>query len=113
MNYWIWIPVLLFFAWTLWRRRGLPADQLVELMARNPQVVDVRTPGEFRGGHIPGSKNIPLDSLQSRAGELDSARPVVLCCASGSRSAMAVSLLKGKGFTDVHNAGPWTALKGC
>ena len=111
MTIWIWIPVLVVFAWLMWRRRGIPAGQLAELMARNPQVVDVRTSGEFRGGHVPGSKNIPLDSLESRAGELDPARPVLLCCASGSRSAMAVSMLKGKGFTDVHNAGPWTALR--
>lgn len=111
MTVWIWIAVLVLFAWLLWRRRGIPASQLAELMARNPQVVDVRTLGEFRGGHVPGSKNIPLDQLQARVMELDPARPVLLCCASGSRSAMAVAMVKEKGFTEVHNAGPWTALK--
>lgn len=110
MTAWIWIPVLLGFAWMMWRRRGLSAEQRSMVMARGAQVVDVRTPAEFRGGHIEGSKNIPLDSLQTRSGELDRARPVVLCCASGSRSAMAVALLKRLGFTDVHNAGPWTAI---
>ena len=80
------------------------------VMARGAQVVDVRSPAEFRSGHVEGSTNIPLDSLQTRSGELDRARPVVLCCASGSRSAMAIALLKRQGFTDVHNAGPWTAL---
>ncbi len=110
MTVWIWIPVLLFIAWMIWQRRGLPAEKLSLLMARGAQVVDVRSPSEFRGGHAPGSKNIPLDQLQARSKELDAARPVVLCCASGSRSAMAVSLLKRQGFTDVHNAGPWTAL---
>ncbi|MBL0311782.1 MAG: rhodanese-like domain-containing protein [Holophagaceae bacterium] len=94
----------------MWRRRGLSKEQLSALMAKGAQVVDVRSPSEFRGGHVPGAKNIPLDQIQARSKELDPARPVVLCCASGSRSAMAVSLLKQKGFADVHNAGPWTAL---
>lgn len=111
MTPWIWIPVLLGLAWMVWRRRGISAEQCSALLARGAQVVDVRTPGEFRGGHLESSKNIPLDDLQARSGELDRARPVVLCCASGSRSAMAVALLRRLGFTDVHNAGPWTALR--
>lgn len=110
MTVWIWIPILLLFAWMMWRKRGVSKDQLSMLMGKGAQVVDVRTSGEFRSGHLPGSKNIPLDQLQTRTKELDAARPVLLCCASGSRSAMAVSLLKGKGFTDVYNAGPWTSL---
>ena len=110
MTSWIWIPFLLFIAWMIWQRRGLSAEKLSLLMARGAQVVDVRSPAEFRGGHVPGSKNIPLDQIQTRSKELDRQKPVVLCCASGSRSAMAVSLLKRQGFTDVHNAGPWTTL---
>ena len=111
MTAWIWIPILLGFAWMIWQRRGLSTEQLTTLMARGAQVVDVRSPAEFRGGHVPGSKNIPLDQIQTRLKELDPSRPVLLCCASGSRSAMAVSLLKRQGFTDVHNAGPWTAMR--
>ncbi len=111
MSYWIWIPLLLGLAWMVLRRRGIPADHLAQLLERGAQVVDVRTSAEFRGGHVPGSKNIPLDQVQARSKELDPSKPVLLCCASGSRSAMAVTMLKGKGFTEVHNAGPWTALK--
>lgn len=110
MTTWIWIPLLLFIAWMFWQRRGLSAKSLSQLLARGAQVVDVRSPAEFRGGHVPGSKNIPLDQIQTRSKELDRQKPVVLCCASGSRSAMAVSLLKRQGFTDVHNAGSWTAI---
>lgn len=110
MSYWIWVPLLLGVAWMILRRRGIPADRLMTLMDRGAQVVDVRSPSEFRSGHVPGSKNIPLDQIQARSKELDPAKPVLLCCASGSRSAMAVSLLKRQGFTDVHNAGPWSAL---
>ena len=110
MNYWIWIPLLLGLAWVVFRRRGIPTEQLSALRDRGAQVVDVRTPAEFRGGHVQGSKNIPLDQIQVRSKELDPSKPVLLCCASGSRSAMAIALLKQRGFTDVHNAGPWTAL---
>ena len=110
MTAWIWIPILLGLAWMIWRQRGISAGQLSMLMARGAQVVDVRSPAEFRGGHVPGSKNIPLDQIQTRSKELDPARPVLLCCASGSRSAMAIALLKQRGFSDVHNAGSWTAL---
>jgi rhodanese-related sulfurtransferase len=111
MNYWIWLPIFLLFAWMMWRRRGLSKEQLSALMAKGAQVVDVRSASEFRGGHVPGSKNIPLEQLQTRIKELDPARPVLLCCASGTRSAMAVSLLKQKGFADAHNAGPWTTIR--
>lgn len=110
MTTWIWIPFLLFLAWMIWQRRGLSAEKLALLRTRGAQVVDVRTPAEFRSGHVPGSKNIPLDQLQTRSKELDPRKPVLLCCASGSRSAMAVSLLKRQGFTDVHNAGSWTTI---
>ncbi len=111
MTAWIWIPLLLGLAWVVLRRRGIPADQLSQLLERGAQVVDVRSPAEFRGGHVPGSKNIPLDQIQTRSKELDPSKPVLLCCASGSRSGMAIALLKRQGFTDVHNAGPWTAMR--
>ncbi len=109
MREYLWIlPVLLLvFFW--WRARGASVDQLKALLARGGQRVDVRTPGEFAGAHAPGCVNIPLDQLGRRAGELDKSKPVILVCASGSRSAMAASLLKAQGFEAV-NAGPWGRL---
>lgn len=74
------------------------------------QVIDVRTPGEFAGGHALGSRNIPLDQLEVRLAELDRSRPVVLCCATGSRSGMASRWLKALGY-DATNAGPWQAVR--
>ena len=94
------------------RARRIPKDKLMQLIQSGAQVVDVRTPEEFAQAHADGSRNIPLDQLQSRAAELDRARPVVVCCASGARSSMARSLLVRAGFPDVHNAGPWQALQG-
>ena len=95
--------------WMLLRSRGASSEDLKALQGRNPQKVDVRTPSEFAGGHAPGSLNIPLDQLARRLGELDPNRPVLLGCASGSRSAMATTLLKRKGFEAV-NAGSWNRL---
>lgn len=109
MNNLAWLLPLAFFAWLLLRARGASSKSLKALKARQPQRVDVRTPVEFAGGHAPGSINIPLDRLMERLGELDPARPVVLACASGSRSAVATSLLKRQGFDSV-NAGRWSRL---
>jgi phage shock protein E len=75
---------------------GPEARQLVQAGAR---LVDVRTPGEFAAGHIPGAINIPLQQLDSRLGELqpmDSA--VVVYCRSGHRSGNAARRLKTAGF---------------
>ncbi len=74
------------------------------------QVIDVRTPGEFQGGHAPGSRNIPLDQLEARVSEVDRTRPVILCCATGARSGLATQWLRALGY-DVTNAGPWQAVR--
>jgi phage shock protein E len=85
---------------------GAQARQLVQAGAR---LVDVRTPGEFGAGHLPGAINIPVQELEARAGEL---RPVdvavVVYCRSGHRSGNAARLLKKAGFAAVHDLGPIT-----
>jgi rhodanese-related sulfurtransferase len=70
-------------------------------------IVDVRSPGEFASGHVPGSINIPVQELQARLGELDRARPLITCCASGLRSRVAVRLLEASGYASVTNGGSW------
>lgn len=81
------------------------------LLNQGGQIVDVRSVAEFASSHKDGSINIPLDSLKSRMKELDTTKPIILCCASGSRSAMAKRTLISNGFENVHNAGTWRALK--
>jgi rhodanese-related sulfurtransferase len=81
------------------------------LIQNGAQIIDVRTKGEFEGGHIKNSINIPLQNLDSGISRIKKDRPVITCCASGMRSASAKSLLKSKGFTEVHNGGSWIALK--
>jgi rhodanese-related sulfurtransferase len=73
-----------------------------------PQLIDVRTPAEFKSGHIKGARNLDVTSSSFHKGisGLDKNRPVLLYCRSGSRSAMALGRIKGAGFTEVrHLAG--------
>lgn len=82
-----------------------------EMMKNGAIIVDVRTPAEYKGGHIKGSINIPLQSLDKDLGKLKKDKPIITCCASGMRSASAKSVLKSKGFEDVHNGGGWSSLQ--
>jgi rhodanese-related sulfurtransferase len=75
-------------------------------------ILDVRTPGEYAGGHIKGSKNIPLQSLQQNLSKIPKDKVIITCCASGMRSGSAKSILLSSGFKEVHNGGGWMSLKG-
>lgn len=96
----------LFLAWR-WFRFRMVRKALPKYLARDAQIVDVRSTAEFAAAHTPGSLNIPLGSLSSGLGRLNREKPVLLCCASGARSGMAVAVLKKAGFKEVLNAGPW------
>jgi len=67
------------------------------------RIVDVRSVGEFEGGHIPGAQNVPLDQFQSVASQWDKTAPVLVYCQTGARSAEAVSMLEGLGFTKIRH----------
>ena len=73
----------------------------------------VRTPQEYREGHIPGSQNVPLQQLD-KVEEVTENKDTVLYvyCRSGARSRQAVSLLKHMGYTNVHNIGGIAAYSG-
>lgn len=64
------------------------------------QIVDVREPEEWAGGHIPGAIHIPLGQLAQATRKLDASRPVVTVCRSGNRSLTAVKVLNNAGFGD-------------
>jgi rhodanese-related sulfurtransferase len=59
----------------------------------NAQLIDVRSATEFASGHIPGAINIPMEQIEARLADLDSARPLVLVCQSGQRARMTAGLL--------------------
>ena len=77
--------------WHLEDADTLPRDGSVTLL-------DTRTPGEYRRGHIEGFVNIPVDELRERLGELPPDKPVYVICQSGLRSYIACRILAGHGF---------------
>jgi len=76
------------------------------------QIVDVRSPGEWKRGHVPCARHIFLPELQKRMGELDRAKPTAVYCGSGYRASIATSILKPAGFNELWNVpGSWEAWK--
>jgi phage shock protein E len=99
----VFLAMIYFFFLRAGRISGPVAKQLVEDGAR---LVDVRSPGEYASGHIPGAINIPVQELSDRVGELaPSDKAIVLYCQSGMRSASAARFLKAAGYKNVHNLG--------
>lgn len=72
-----------------------------ETLGERLQFIDVRNPGEVEANPVAGATNLPLATLADHLDELDRTRPVVAICAGGARSAVASSLLRASGFTDV------------
>lgn len=76
-------------------------------------LLDVRTPDEYRQGHISGSKNIPLQSINKVAGVIDNkATPIFVHYLSGARSRQAAAILQQMGYTNVKNIGGISAYAG-
>ncbi|MFM7726049.1 MAG: rhodanese-like domain-containing protein [Flavobacteriales bacterium] len=88
-----------------------PKVNYKDLVKNGAQIIDVRTPGEFKSGHIRGAVNIPLQTISSQMSRIKKDKPVITCCASGMRSASAKSILKSNGFDEVHNGGGWFSLQ--
>ncbi len=91
-----------------------PGDLAVRLKQKPwPQIVDVRTPAEFAGGHVRGAVNLSISSLSSRIDslKLDRDRPVVAVCLTAHRSRPAVRLLRERGFDAVQLSGGMRAWR--
>jgi phage shock protein E len=87
-----------------------PAIDIQSLIAEGAKIVDVRTPAEFKDGHVKGAINLPLQTLGSQMNKLKKDEVIITCCRSGSRSGMARRQLLAAGFTQVYNGGPWNNL---
>ncbi len=70
-----------------------------------PYLLDVRQPEEYRSGHIPGAKLIPLGELGKRLHELPKTQEIICVCASGSRSQSATRQLAGAGYKVINMRG--------
>lgn len=93
------------------RLLGIKSVDYARLVKEGAVIIDVRSKGEYSGGHIKGSINIPLDQLRNNLSRLpDKQKPVITCCASGMRSGMAKTILTGNGYQSVYNGGGWMSL---
>lgn len=88
-----------------------PKVNYAELVKLGAIILDVRSKGEFNGGHIKGSINISVDQLGNNLSKLkDKSKPIITCCASGMRSSAAASALTKAGI-EAYNGGPWSSLQ--
>ena len=111
LEHWIYLIPIAAVGYLLWSRRSASAADAKAMLQRGALILDVRTKAEFRAAAHPKAINIPLDELEKGTQKLDSSKPILICCASGGRSGLAVSILKRKGFKDVHNLGPWQRIQ--
>jgi phage shock protein E len=89
-----------------------PVVNYADLVKQGAIILDVRSKGEFEGGHIKGSMNISVDTLEHNLAKLkDRNKPIITCCASGMRSASAKNILKSNGYLEVYNGGSWKSLQ--
>jgi len=76
-------------------------------------LLDVRSRQEYAAGHIPGSRNLPLDQLEAAADEIpDLHTPIFVHCLSGGRSARALAILREMGYHEVSNIGGVNSYRG-
>lgn len=87
---------------------GRGNNELKEILDQGAVIIDVRTAQEFRMSKAEGSINIPYEQISHKLGKLKKyKKPIVLCCASGSRSAAAANILRNEGFKNVYNGRTW------
>lgn len=76
------------------------ATQLIN--SRHAAIVDIRTPDEFSKGSLPNARNIPVEKLGSRVGELKKDKPVIVVCANGKNANSAAADLRSRGIAEVY-----------
>jgi len=86
---------------------GRKTIDLKNIIEQGAFLVDVRTPDEFAGGHVRGSVNIPLNTIQTQLPKFKNKKNIIVFCLSGGRSSQAKSILEQNGFTNVVNGGTW------
>lgn len=99
---------VLLVGWMIFKRRGDIAPDEAKRWVENEGalLLDVRTAAEFAAGHLPKAKNIPVGELEAKLAEIGSKdRAIVVYCQSGSRSAVAQSILRRAGFQRIANLG--------
>lgn len=91
---------------------GKRKELIIDAIRRGPYIIDVRTPQEYRMGHIQQAVNIPLELISKNAEKIGKiGKPVITCCQTGTRSGRAARRLRRKGIPEVINGGGWVSLK--
>lgn len=85
--------------------------QLDEKLRGGALILDVRTRGEWDGGHIDGALNMALSKLHDAAIPIDTNAEIITCCSHGLRSVKAVTILRKRGYRRVFNGGAWSDLQ--
>jgi rhodanese-related sulfurtransferase len=113
MNQYV-VPLIVVGSYFAWRwAHGIRIRRTTALLvAEGAAVIDVRSPAEFARGHRVGSLNVPLSELANAPLTVDANRWVIVCCASGTRSAIAKGILRKRGFAKVINGGSWMNVAG-
>jgi phage shock protein E len=98
---------LVFVVFWYLKRPDIRSTDAHEMVSKGARLIDVRSPAEFATSHLDGARNIPVGEIGGRTAELSPLdKPIVLYCASGTRSAMAARTLRAAGFIKVYNLGP-------
>ena len=85
--------------------KGKKAENIKTALSKGALIVDVRSPGEFNNGAVPGAVNYPVQTLALNISKIKkTGKPVIAYCASGMRSAAATAQLKASGI-EAYNAG--------
>jgi phage shock protein E len=103
------IAAIIAIVFMLKRAGQISAKDALAYLKNGALVIDVRSPGEFSSGHLPGVINIPLDEIETGVPQQvkDKSRVLLLHCASGMRSGLAKGKLKGLGYTNTFNLGSY------
>lgn len=83
--------------------KRVSAAEAREMIDKGFTVVDVRTPAEYGGGHIPQATSVPLDSILARPRDVLEGDGVIFVCQVGQRSAIAAEMAAAVGFKDLYN----------
>ncbi|MDO8963024.1 MAG: rhodanese-like domain-containing protein [Coriobacteriia bacterium] len=83
--------------------RDVNNAELKDFVSKGARLIDVRTAGEFTGGHIDKAENVSIDAVPTQASSWDKQQPIVVYCQTGARSLNAFQYLQAQGFTRVYN----------
>lgn len=105
------LPTIAEKLWPSYSNAFIPPDE-VKRSGKRLQLIDVRTPDEWKSGHIPNAQHIFLGDLHKKMDQLDPTKKTAVYCGSGYRASIAASILKQAGFDSVSNVpGSWLAWK--